>query len=133
MHNPVQFINVRGEMRGVLLTPSLYKVCSQNGWDIRGNSEDDIFPSYVKLIYAAAHNYHQVQLYDNPALGECDITLMDIEIWATLNRADFNELVIKSCELLTGKPLKQLVEDSKTSEKKKKNGIWSGIIRRIFS
>ena len=130
MHNPRQFIEVDGKRRELLITPSLYKVCQERGWEIKGENSSDIFPAYCKLLYAAAVNAYEVRRYDEPDL-ELDLTLLDFEIWAALNRKEMEKLIVVSCELLSGKTLKELVESQK--KKKVKPSIWSAIMRRLKS
>lgn len=129
MINPIQFIEVRGEKREILLTPSLYKIANENDWAITGISEQDIFPAYCKLFYCAAINKYQVDKFDNPDLPDFDIKLIDVEIWATKYRKEFNEMTLKAAQLLTGMSLKEI---KKLTEKKKnpQNGRWWEFLKK---
>ena len=65
MHNPIQYIEVDGVRRELLITPSLYKICQERGWEIQGKSAEDIFPAYTKLLYASAVNAYEVRKFDS--------------------------------------------------------------------
>jgi hypothetical protein len=127
IHNPVQYIEIDGLRRELLITPSLYTICQERGWEIKGQSAGDIFPAYCKLLYAAAVNAYEVRKFDNPDL-KFDLTLLDIEVWAALNREDLNKMIIVACELLSGQSIKDMVEAEK---KKTKVSIWSAITSRL--
>ena len=129
MHNPIQYIEVDGERRELLITPSLYKICQERGYKIQGNSSEDIFPAYCKLLYASAINAYEVRKFDNPSL-EFNLTLLDVEVWAAINRREMEKMIVIACELLSGQSVKDLVEAEK---KKKKASIWSGIMNRLKS
>lgn len=119
MVNPRQFIEVRGQRREILITPSLYNVAKQRGWEIR-STEDmaSIQSAYIKLIYAALINAYEVKKFDNPDTPDNDVTLSDVEIWAIQNPKEFGRLVVVSAEALTGKTLKELAQE-KTEKKKR--------------
>lgn len=112
MHNPLQYIEIDGKRRELLITPSLYKICHEKGWKIEGLTSSDIFPAYCKLLYAAAVNAYEVRRFDNPK-EEFDLTLLDLEVWAALNRKEMEGLIVISCELLSGQSVKDLVEEQK--------------------
>lgn len=132
MLSPIQFIEVRGVKREVLITPSLYKIVKERGWEIKVDSDfASIQSGYIKLIYAGVLNFHQTKKYDNPEIEDCDVTLIDVEIWAALHSKEFTQMISEVFELLTGKPLKEVVVEKE--QEKKKSGHLSGIIRKIFS
>lgn len=131
MVNPLQFIEVRGEKREVLLTPSLYKIAKERGWMIKTSQDvEDIQSAYIKLFYAGLLNALEVRKFDNPDTKDTDITLIDIEVWAAQNPKEFGKLVVIAVEALTGKSLKNLVEE-KEAEKKKKSSIWFWITKKL--
>ena len=119
MVNPIQFIEVRGDKREILLTPSLYKIANDMDWAITGVSEKDIFPAYCKLFYCAAINKYEVDKYDNPELPDFDIKLIDVEIWATKYPKQFNEMILIAAQVLSGLTLKEI----KALSEKKKNPV----------
>ena len=127
MHNPIQYIDVDGVRRELLITPSLYKICQERGWEIQGKTAEDIFPAYTKVLYASAINAYEVRRFDNPDLT-FDLTLLDLEVWAAINRKEMERMIVIACELLSGQSVKDLVEAEK---KKKKASIWSGITSRL--
>lgn len=133
MVNPLQFIEVRGEKREVLLTPSLYKIAKERGWTIKtSNNIEDIQSAYIKLLYAGLLNALEVRAFDNIGTKDTDVTLIDIEIWASQNQKEFGKLIIIAVESLTGKSLKTIVEE-KEVEKKKNTSIWFWITKRLKS
>lgn len=134
MVNPLVFIEVHGEKRGLLFTPSLYIGVKEKGWKIEvdPNTTDlmEIWAAYVKLFYAAAWNYHRVQRYDNNNLGEFDLSLADIEIWAALNKNEMPKLIELYVECMTEKTLKEIATEIHEKKKKKKS-LWLAITSRL--
>lgn len=133
MHNPIQFIEVRGEKREILLTPSLYNIAHERGWEIKANSDLlSIQSGYIKLIYAGLINAHQVRKYDNPLIGNLDIELIDVEIWAALNPKRLGEMINITFELLTGKKLSEAAKEQQEEIKKKKSFPFWEFIKKSF-
>ena len=81
----------------------------------------EIWAAYVKLFYAAAWNYHRVQRYDNNNLGEFDLNLADMEIWAALNKNEMPKLIELYVECMTEKTLKEIATEIHEKKKKKKS------------
>lgn len=125
MHNPKQFIEIKGEKRGLLITPSLYKVLKERGLNVETTSEmQEIQSAYIKMIYAALINYWEVQRYDRPDTPDFDIELLDVEVWAMTEKKQFGDLILIFIELLSGKSIKDLVQE-KQEEIKKKSRWWA--------
>lgn len=119
MHNTRQYIEVRGERRELLFTPSLYKIAKDRGWSITATSNfADIQSAYIKLIYAAAVNSYEVNKFDNPDTPELGIQLIDIEEWAMINREQFGKLIVIAAELMTGKTMKELIDVEKKKRRR---------------
>lgn len=133
MHNPLQTIELKGELRQCLITPSIYKVAKNRGFEITSTSDlEDIQSAYIKLFYAGIINAWEVQKYDNPQIDPLDIKLQDVEIWAVLEKDKFWELVKIAIELLTGKPIDSLVHENKVEAeqlKKKRFRFWGSTKR----
>lgn len=137
MHNPVQKIMVKGREVEVLLTPSLYRVCKERGWEIKTSSDlSDIESAYIKLIYAGVINAYEIRRFDDPSIPDLDVRLIDIEIWATANREQFVNMIKTAVELLTGKSVEALAKE-KSDEKKKKTKkpgrFWATMTRLRLS
>lgn len=114
MISPEQYIEIRGERVGLLLTPSLYAILHRKGWEVKTTTDiAEIQSAYIKLFYAAALNYVEVKNYEEKTIPELELKLLDFEIWAALNGKEFGEMILKAVELLTGKPLKDLVDEKK--------------------
>lgn len=130
MVNPRVFIEVQGKKRGLLFTPSLYKVCKDRGWDITTTSDlADIQSAYIKLFYAAAVNFDEIERFNDPQREPFDFTLSDMEIWAMLYKEEFAKVFNIAYECLTGKSLKEAAEEIQESTKKK--SLWSGIMKLL--
>lgn len=133
MVNHRQFIEVHGQRRGLLFTPSLYMMFKDKGVkiEIDPNTTDltEIWAAYVKLFYAAAWNYHDKERYEHPEIGEFDLTLADMEIWAAINKEEVPKLIEVYVECMTEKTLKQLATE--IHEKKKKKSLWLAITSRL--
>ena len=125
MYNPIQKIMVKGREVDILLTPSLYRVCKERGWEIKTSSDlADIESAYIKLIYASVINAFEVKRFDDPSVPDLDVKLIDIEIWAAANRERFVEIIKIAVELLTGKSIDVLAKEKSDEKKKKKSGRW---------
>lgn len=126
-------INLRGEEREMLVTPFLFRVAEQRGIKVVIENPDDlleVLSAYQKLIYCAIHAAHEIRKFDEPNLKNCDVTLLDIEVWAAENKEDYGKLINDFVNLLSGKTIKEL---SNEVEKKKKKSILSGIMTRLRS
>ena len=139
MKSPLMFIEVAGERREVLFTPSLYNICARKGWIIELPADAtllEIQSAYVKLFYAAAMNAYEVRKYDNPSL-EFDLTLLDVEIWATLHPKECANMIRDAFELLQGKTIEEAAKEIQEKEKDeegtivKKKSISSAITHRL--
>lgn len=118
MHNPRQFIEVRGEKREILLTPSLYKVAKELGVSVTATEDmASIQSAYIKLIYLGIINARQVAQFKNPALPDTDVDLADVEIYAMQHPKEFGRLIVVAAEVLSGETIKKTVEEKQ--EKKK--------------
>lgn len=135
MVNPLMSIEVAGERRAVLFTPSLYSICKERNWVIEVNPDSDMLQiraAYCKLIYAAAINYYQIQKFDNPTLGDFDLTLVDIEIWATLHPKECTQMILDGFYCLQGKTIEEAAKEIKGKEEEvKKKSVLSGIMSRL--
>ena len=130
MVNPRVFIEVQGKKRGLLFTPSLYKVCKDRGWDITTTSDlADIQSAYIKLFYAAAVNFDEIERFNDPQREAFDFTLSDMEIWAMLYKEEFARVFNIAYECLTGKSLKEAAVEIQESTKKK--SLWLGIMKLL--
>ena len=128
-------IEVAGEKRAVLFTPSLYTICKERNWTIEVDSNSDILQiraAYCKLIYAAAVNYYQIQKFDDPNLKDFDLTLVDIEIWATLHPKECTQMILDGFYCLQGKTIEEAAKEIKGKEEEtKKKSLWLGITNRL--
>jgi hypothetical protein len=129
MINEIQFIEIEGRERGLLLTPSLYKEIKDRGWVIETDQTiENVMLAYQKLFLAAAINYDEVQRFTNPKLPEFNLTLLDINIWAARNPKIFWQLDKDAFELLNETTL---VAATKKVKNQKKKFLWLGIITRL--
>ena len=134
MVNPLMSIEVAGEKRAVLFTPSLYTICKERNWTIEVDSNSDILQiraAYCKLIYAAAINYYQIQKFDDPNLKDFDLTLVDIEIWATLHPKECTQMILDGFYCLQGETIEEAAKKVQKSEEVKKKSALSGITSRL--
>ena len=134
MVNPLMSIEVAGEKRAVLFTPSLYTICKERNWTIEVDSNSDILQiraAYCKLIYAAAVNYYQIKKFDDPNLKDFDLTLVDIEIWATLHPKECTQMILDGFYCLQGETIEQAAKKVQKSEEVKKKSALSGITNRL--
>ena len=131
MINPIQFIEVAGEKRGLLLTPSLYRVIKERGWTIDTDQTiENVMLAYQKLFLAAAINYDEVQRFEHPDLPPFNLTLIDIDIWAAREPKKFWQLVKDAFELLNNTTLEAATKKVKSQKKK---FLWLGIMNRLRS
>ena len=131
MINPIQFIEVAGEKRGLLLTPSLYRVIKERGWTIDTDQTiENVMLAYQKLFLAAAINYDEKERFLNPDRPPFDLTLIDIDIWAAREPKKFWQLVKDAFELLNNTTLEAATKKVKSQKKK---FLWSGITIRLRS
>lgn len=131
MVNPLMYIEVAGQKREVLFTPSLYNVCSERNWVIEVGENSSILEirtAYCKLIYAAAVNFYQIKKFDNPEMPDFDLTLVDIEIWATLHPKDCTQMILDGFECLQGETVAEAAKKIQKQDEIKKKSLWSGIM-----
>ena len=129
MINPIQFIEVAGEKRGLLLTPSLYRVIKERGWVIETDQTvENVMIAYQKLFLAAAINYDEKERFLNPDLPPFDLTLIDIDIWAAREPEKFWKLVKDAFELLNGTTLEAATKKARSQKKK---SLWSETMNRL--
>ena len=69
----------------------------------------------VTLIYLAALNGWEFMSIDDPSLGECPLTAMEVAEWATLNDKEFAEVITFAGNAMAG-----LCTKDKTGDVKKK-------------
>ena len=118
MINPIQFIEVAGEKRGLLLTPSLYRVIKERGWTIDTDQTiENVMLAYQKLFLAAAINYDEKERFLNPDRPPFDLTLIDIDIWAAREPKKFWQLVKDAFELLNNTTLEAATKKVKSQKK----------------
>lgn len=129
--NPILKIVIEGKEREMLITPFLFRVAEQKGISITVKNPDDlmeVLEAYQKVIYLGIHAFHERQKFDLPNLGECDVTLLDIEVWRSENPEAYGKVINDIILLLTGKTVKELAEKQE-EEKKKKSPFWAIMTR----
>ena len=134
MVNPLMYIEVAGEKRAVLFTPSLYTICKERNWTIEVNPDSDMLQiraAYCKLIYAAAINFYDKNKFDNPEVGDFDLTLVDIEIWATLHPKECTQMILDGFYCLQGETIEQAAKKVQKESETKKKSLWLGITNRL--
>lgn len=121
MVRPLQVIDVKGRRVELLFTPSLYGIAQKRQIsltieDIENYSE--VLDVYCKVIYLAAINAWEVRAFDNPDLGEFDLSLMDFILWSTDSPKEFGRMIKSLVECLTGKPFGTAAENAEEVKKK---------------
>ena len=71
------------------------------------------FRFFVSLIYLAALNGWEFMSIDDPSLGECPLTAMEVAEWATLNDKEFAEVITFAGNAMAGLCTKDKTEDVK--------------------
>lgn len=107
MVRALNIIEIEGRRVEVLFTPSLYGIANRKGVKVQVEDTSDmtqVMEAYMKIIYLAAINAHEVRRFDNPELGEFDLSLMDICLWAQKEPKAFAKAMREAVEALTGKP-----------------------------
>ena len=79
------------------------------------NDKEASFRFFVSLIYLAALNGWEFMSIDDPSLGECPLTAMEVAEWATLNDKEFAEVITFAGNAMAG-----LYTKDKTGDVKKK-------------
>ena len=129
------YIEVAGQKREVLFTPSLYNICHQKKWTIDVPPDSNMLQiqeAYVKLFYAAALNYDDKMRFVNPDRPAFDLTLVDIEIWATLHPKECTQMILDGFYCLQGKTIEEAAKEvQKDKEEIKKKSVLSGITSRL--
>ena len=122
--SPRQFITIEGVRVNLLITPSMFTITKDRGWKIEVDPKDisTITSAYLKLIYAAALNHVMASQITNPDYPDLTITYEQVEVWSIENTEEFSKMIVKMASLLS-RSTKQIDEESKEFEKKKKRTI----------
>lgn len=130
--SPRQFITIEGVRVNLLITPSMFTITKDKGWKIEVDPKDisTITSAYLKLIYAAALNHVMANQITNPDYPDLAITYEQIEVWSIENTEEFSKMIIKMASLLS-KSTKQINEESKEFEKKKKRTVKNMLLSLI--
>lgn len=105
----------------VLVTPALYRIAERKGLDVTGGdaTAQDPFTSYIRILYCAAVNAWEVDTVDKPDMGAFPYTYAEFVEWAWSDVKRLGESVSFIYEALTGKTLKNGVEEVKKKMKKR--------------
>lgn len=89
----------------LLFTLSMYEVARKR--DMKIVLEDSannvqVIEFYQKIIYIAALNAWEVNLFDHPSIGEFPYTFMDFVEWSQQNSREFGKLIVFAAEAISG-------------------------------
>lgn len=128
----------------LLVTPALFSLGKSRGMKIEisdTNDYEQVADAYMKLLYLAAINAHEVRRFDHPELGDFAYSLMDFADWRASNRDAFGQAMDFALVALTGKSIRDYAkEGAKPSDKpeievsvvaEKKKNIWRLIMSRL--
>lgn len=107
----------------LLFTPSMYAVARRRGLSIAVENREDsaeVLMAYTKLMYVAALNAREVQLFDDPSLGELPYRLMDFVEWTSVRQEEFTETLDVALRCILGRGLKELEKETPKESVKKK-------------
>lgn len=126
MNNAVYTIELRrGEKVAMLFTPRLYMYKGQEGITFEYNpaNQVEIFSMYADLMYCAALNHWTLT---HTADQEFPYSRLDFHALSVNNRDAFNKAIIYAMQTLSGKSMKELIQDAAKAQETQANGQNEG-------
>lgn len=130
-----KIITINGVEVNMLFTPRLFVMAAEQGLALSLDGKDrmTIMAAYADLCYCAALNSWTM---DND-LSEFPFKRADFHKWSAENQAEFSKVMILAAEAITGKTMKELVQEQTSSAenadsdvKKKKSSLIMRWLRR---
>lgn len=126
MNNAVYTIELRrGEKVDMLFTPRLYMYKGQEGITFEYNPANkvEIFSMYADLMYCAALNHWTLT---HTADKEFPFSRLDFHALSVNDREAFNKAIVYAMQTLSGKSMKELIEEAEKLQESQGNGQSEG-------
>ena len=131
-------ITINGVEVTMLFTPRLFVMADDKGIKISVNVADmwQTLATYADLCYCAAliHWTMDNDMEDFPLKRE------DFHVWSAANHVEFGKVMVMASEAITGKTMKELIEENKkvgegvaNVKKKSKSNPITRLLRRFWS
>ncbi len=129
---------INGVKVTMLFTPRLFVMADDKGIKISVNTVDmwQTLAAYADLCYCAALNHWTM---DND-MDDFPLKREDFHVWAAANLVEFGKVMVMASEAITGKTMKELIEENKKSsedvedvKKKSKSNLIIRLLRRFWS
>jgi hypothetical protein len=131
-------ITINGVEATMLFTPRLFVMAEEKGIKIVVNTADmwQTLAAYADLCYCAALNYWTM---DND-IDDFPLKREDFHVWSAANYVEFGKIMVMASEAISGKTMKELIEENKKSaeggedvKKKSKSNPIIRLLRRFWS
>ena len=131
-------ITINGVEVTMLFTPRLFVMAEEKGIKIAVNTADmwQTLAAYADLCYCAALNHWTM---DND-IDDFQLKREDFHVWSAVNHVEFGKIMVMASEAITGKTMKELIEENKKSaeggedvKKKSKSNPIIRLLRRFWS
>ena len=104
-------ITINGVEVTMLFTPRLFVMADDKGIKISVNVADmwQTLAAYADLCYCAALNHWTM---DND-MEDFPLKREDFHVWSAANHVEFGKVMVMASEAITGKTMKELIEENK--------------------